>query len=286
MVSKTNERALESSIEKRLTDTSTEELQEKGLLYASGERQKIYCSGNGFYIGLPTDFNAKYAIDESRLWHFLQRTEKEELAKLQRQSDWKLKVLDRLEITNPGKLPPELTISKLKTEHASYPANPLLAECMYQAGYFARFGTGTLEILRFAEAAHLEEPDFAVNEGFKVVLWRTGQVPGKESASTNQVPDKYWVSSGQVPGKLRMLDEKQRVVLVLKVEMKGADIQAALGLKHRDYFTTNYLQSALADVLIEMTIPSKPNSSRQRYRLTDKGIALKKSLNDDSEQNQ
>ena len=39
----------------------------------------------------------RYAIDEYRFWDFLQTTQKEELAKLQKQSDWKLKILERLD---------------------------------------------------------------------------------------------------------------------------------------------------------------------------------------------
>ena len=34
---------------------------------------------------------------------------------------------DRLEILNPGRLPPPLTLEKLRVAHSSVPANPLLA---------------------------------------------------------------------------------------------------------------------------------------------------------------
>ncbi|MGB4843273.1 MAG: DUF4062 domain-containing protein, partial [Ferruginibacter sp.] len=78
---------------------------------------------------------------------------------------------DRLEISNPGRLAPELSLAKLRTQHTSYPTNPLLAECMYQAGYIERFGTGTLEIIRLSHEADLNDPDFNIDEGFKVVLW-------------------------------------------------------------------------------------------------------------------
>lgn len=54
-------------------------------------------AGNGFYLGNPADFNAKYAIDETRFWNFLETTQKEELAKLQRSSDWQLKILERFD---------------------------------------------------------------------------------------------------------------------------------------------------------------------------------------------
>jgi ATP-dependent DNA helicase RecG len=48
-------------------------------------------------------------------------------------------------------------------------------------------------------------------------------------------------------------------------------IKAALDLKGRANFENCYLKSALADVLIEFTITDKPTSSKQKYRLTEKG---------------
>ncbi len=98
MQSKTNEQALEATIEKRLTGSCLEEFKEKNIpLNTVNEPSASYRSGNGYYIGLPEDFNIKYAIDEIRFWDFLQSTQKDELAKLQRQSDWKLKILERLD---------------------------------------------------------------------------------------------------------------------------------------------------------------------------------------------
>lgn len=98
MPSITNEQALESAIEKRLTGTCLEELKEQAIpLNTLAERQELYRAGNGYYIGSPGDFNAKNALDENRFWDFLQSNQKEELAKLQKQSDWKLKILERLD---------------------------------------------------------------------------------------------------------------------------------------------------------------------------------------------
>jgi type I restriction enzyme R subunit len=98
MPSKTNEQALEATIEKRLTGTSLEELKDQNVaINTVNQRAELYRAGNGYYIGLPEDFNAKYAIDELRFWDFLQTTQKDELSKLQKQSDWKLKILERLD---------------------------------------------------------------------------------------------------------------------------------------------------------------------------------------------
>ncbi|NDA64876.1 MAG: type I restriction endonuclease subunit R, partial [Chitinophagia bacterium] len=102
MVSKTNEQALEAAIEKALTGTCLEELSGGVSMVAepqgmASEPVELYRGGNGFYIGNPTDYNTQYAIDELRFWHFLENTQKEEFDKLKRSSDWKLKVLERLD---------------------------------------------------------------------------------------------------------------------------------------------------------------------------------------------
>ncbi|MDQ3192220.1 MAG: DEAD/DEAH box helicase family protein [Bacteroidota bacterium] len=98
MQSQTNEAALEATIEKILTGTSLEELKKQSIsIQTVNEKAELYRSGTGYYIGSPNDFNPKIAIDEFRFWEFLQSTQKEELAKLQKQSDWKLKILERLD---------------------------------------------------------------------------------------------------------------------------------------------------------------------------------------------
>lgn len=91
--SQTNEQALEQAIELALTGTCREEIIEKQHVLA--EPEQIYRAGNGFYIGIPEAFDLKFALDMTRFWHFLENTQSNELEKLKRASDWKLKVLNR-----------------------------------------------------------------------------------------------------------------------------------------------------------------------------------------------
>lgn len=42
---------------------------------------------------------------------------------------------DRLELWNPGELPEELTVEKLKEDHSPYPRNPNIAAVFFKAGY-------------------------------------------------------------------------------------------------------------------------------------------------------
>ena len=62
-----------------------------------------------------------------------------------------------------------------------------------------------------------------------------------------------------------------RLLEVVMGEMAREEIQNALGLQDRKSFRERYLVPALTDGLIEMTLPGKPNSRLQKYRLTDQG---------------
>lgn len=96
MHSQTNEQALEAAIEKALTGTCLEDIKKQGQsVDVVNEQAELYRTGKGYYIGQPSNFNAQFAIDEQFFWDFLESTQKEELEKLQKQSDWKLKILNR-----------------------------------------------------------------------------------------------------------------------------------------------------------------------------------------------
>ncbi len=61
------------------------------------------------------------------------------------------------------------------------------------------------------------------------------------------------------------------LLVLIKGESSRDALQSALGLSDRKSFRERYLKPALNNGLIEMTIPDKPNSRLQKYRLTDKG---------------
>lgn len=181
---------------------------------------------------------------------------------------------DRLEIWNPGNLPFGLSIAMLRQPHASIPANPLLAEPMYLAGYIERFGTGTGEIIRLCNEKGLQEPEFIQEENFKTIIWRTLKNAKRASGQAAKV------FTGEVTGEVtgEATEEVNRIVQVLIGEMKRSDIQKILALRSDDFFRVSYILPALESGYIEMTFPDSPNHPNQRYRLTTKGIVLKKKL--------
>ncbi|MDD5452006.1 MAG: ATP-binding protein [Desulfovibrionales bacterium] len=80
---------------------------------------------------------------------------------------------DRLEVWNPGELPPPLTPALLRQPHASIPRNPLIAEPLYLARYIEKAGSGTLDMIERCRDISLPEPDFEQRAGqWVVTLWR------------------------------------------------------------------------------------------------------------------
>jgi hypothetical protein len=55
--------------------------------------------------------------------------------------------------------------------------------------------------------------------------------------------------------------------------MSRDELMVKLSLKDREHFRKEYLLPALESGLIEMTIPDKPRSSKQKYRMTEAGCA-------------
>ena len=69
---------------------------------------------------------------------------------------------------------------------------------------------------------------------------------------------------------LQVAPEVRRLLSHLRGEMSRRArraLQDAMGLKDDDHFREAYLLPALAAGLVEMTIPDKPNSRNQRYRV-------------------
>ncbi len=93
MKSQMNEKAFEQAIERALSGTCVEELSD--IFF--DEPSEEYGINSKFYLGSPYDFDKTYAIDTKRFWHFLENTQQEELEKLQRDSNYQLKIIQRLD---------------------------------------------------------------------------------------------------------------------------------------------------------------------------------------------
>ena len=164
---------------------------------------------------------------------------------------------DRLEILNPGRLPPSLTLEQLRETHPSVPNNRLLARSLYLTQYIEEMGTGTLDMIRRCGDAGLREPEFTDSSGFKITIWRA------------KPPERIKVQPESLPGDLK---SKVLNLLVSEGPLSRSGLSEQLGHKKASGQLYNVIQDLRDDQMIEYTLPDKPRSRHQKYRLTDKGI--------------
>ncbi|MFH2065618.1 MAG: Fic family protein [Pseudomonadota bacterium] len=171
---------------------------------------------------------------------------------------------DHLEITNPGELQFGITPEKLTQPHESKPWNPIIANVFYRAGIIERWGMGTLNIIDWCFENGNPSPTWDDQSGSVFVSFFPAVLPDSSKPESRIIDKAAPEVTPEVTPEVRLLKE-------ITGEMNRQALQKALGLKDDEHFRKSYLQPALAAGFIEMTIPEKPRSSRQKYRLTEKG---------------
>ena len=112
-------------------------------------------------------------------------------------------------------------------------------------------------------------------------LWKKKRkIPCKYPPSTMQVPcklpPKYPPSTPQVT--FQVTPQVKELLKVFEGLHNREEIQNRLELADRKYFRVNYLNPAIEQGFVALTIPDKPTSSKQQYYLTDKGKEFLKIL--------
>lgn len=144
---------------------------------------------------------------------------------------------DRLEVWNPGRLPPPLTLD-------------MISPCA---------------------KAGLPEPEFAVTLGFVTTVRRAAIAGQPES---------------QLDGVQAELSDRDIAMLQAcgQEAATSRKLRAAASYSGRTRNFRICLDQLLQKELLEMTVPDKPTSPLQRYRLTDKGRAVLANLDLESKE--
>ncbi|MCQ4348111.1 hypothetical protein NGA35_11935 [Pseudomonas stutzeri] len=211
---------------------------------------------------------------------------------------------DRISLWNPARLVQGWNVASLRSRHLSRPGNPDIANAFQRAGLIEAWGLGIDRLFAACRAHGVVEPllrheqdglwlEFAYTRGLprqypRSAASRTFSMPTGEvkSAAAGEVAGH---AAGEDTGEVDMhvagearshvaghvTSEVRRLIGACSGTMSRKALQDALGLKSDANFRTLYLVPALEAGLIEMTIPDKPKSSRQQYRLSAAGQALR-----------
>lgn len=178
---------------------------------------------------------------------------------------------DRIEITSAGALPEGLSESEF-FEGYSVPRNKELMRVFKDVDLVEQLGSG---IPRILETYGKECFQFSANF-LRMVFPSAEPVNTAEQVpeqATDQVTDQ---AIDQVAD--QATDQVKALLSVMINEHNRSELMDFLNLSHNHTFRQNYLHPAIEKGLIELTIPDKPNSSKQKYRLTAKGKQLKEHM--------
>ncbi len=163
----------------------------------------------------------------------------------------------------------KIFISSVQSEFAKERQTHIIAEPMYLTAFIERLGTGTTDMVEKAKEAGLPEPEFVQNDMFRTVIYRKLLQPESR-------PELQPESRPELLLELRLESKlAAKVILMLrKTELKKSQIAKELGHKGISGELKKQIKRLIEQNLIEMTIPEKPNSRLQKYRLTPKALDL------------
>ena len=202
---------------------------------------------------------------------------------------------DRLEITSPGGMPGERSLEDFDVRSIpSIRRNPLLADMCERLKLMERRGSGVKKIFEDytknfknpgARMPALESfptyfrvilPNLIYGFTDEQLALAASSVPPVAPPVTTPVTTPVVTPVATPVGKPSetLIDAVQRKVLAA---LKGGDVMSTselagkVGISQPKNMRRRYLRLLLDMGLVEYTVPQKPNSRLQKYRLTDKG---------------
>lgn len=194
---------------------------------------------------------------------------------------------DRIELWNPGALPLGWTLEELMATHASAPQNPVIANAFFRAGMIEAWGRGIADIVRSCRAAATAEPRWDLEPGglrLEFVFAEAGDEPQPRNAAQatarergdalQKSGDPAHDSWGDEVRQPELQPESQPESLAERVlrqladgPMSKAALARSLGQRKVSGQLNKVIRLLVADGTIERTMPEKPQSRLQRYRL-------------------
>ncbi len=191
---------------------------------------------------------------------------------------------NRIEVESPGLLLPGLTVEDMK-QGISQIRNPVIARVFRELDLIEQWGSGIPGIFREAKVNNLPEPiieELAGRVRFTVLLpeilpLSREQSRKSESTRLGQVREQVGEQVGE--------QVSEQVLCMLRscfAEPKSRiDLLRAACLSDVYMNYRRHLVPMIVQGVIERTIPDKPNSRLQKYRLSAKGRALLTSAGQD-----
>ena len=182
---------------------------------------------------------------------------------------------DRLEIVSPGGLPAGMTEADLGIK--SIPRNPLLFGILHRMEAVENIGSGIRRIRDLCREHGVAEPLIEVSESWVTTTFeRPGELAGSQ-ASTKSRPE-----LSQVGTKSGLSRDQVDIIRNCLKEKPIRELMQVAGRSNRTKFRDQVLKPLMEAGWLEMTIPDKPRSSKQKYRPDGQRSGVAESLEADA----
>lgn len=176
---------------------------------------------------------------------------------------------DRIEIISSGLLPPGMTVEMLSGPHLSRLRNPKIAETFRRVGAIEAWGRGTNRVIDECRRYGIEPPSFREETGMLVVTFKAPIGPEAKDGVESSTSHSTSHSTSAVPVQVQSLGD---TVLALLEDgpLAISEISKQLGQSRVSGYLKKVLGTFVREGRVALTIPDKPNSRLQKYRLTGK----------------
>lgn len=175
---------------------------------------------------------------------------------------------DRIEVMNAGGL-----YGKARPEN--FPdvndyRNPIVAEAMKVLGYVNKYNRGINRVKKLLAENGNPEPQFNVDKitVFEVVMQINGKVSNRAGVNAGvNVGANAGVNAG-----VNVNAQSRKILMFCEQPKSRREIFAHIGVIYHSKNFKSFIEPLVDVGYLELTIPSKPKSPLQKYKLTSKGI--------------
>ena len=157
-----------------------------------------------------------------------------------------------------------------------FPKNPVIARFFREIGRADELGSGVRRLMKYGKAYGGNDPELIEGDVFRIIVkYPDSAIYQNHLAVTEQV-------TPTVRAQVEAQVNRRILLACAETPLSSAEIAAALGHKQLSGNLRKVLPELRKAGFIEYTIPDKPRSSKQKYRLTDVGKRLLESMQENS----